>query len=67
MAGKDFKDRQINIRVNDEVYVAFEKGAADCGMSMAAWLTQLGLTALGKSPLNDQLSRLTAKAPRRKR
>jgi hypothetical protein len=63
MAKKDVKDRQINFRVNDEVFAAFEKGAADCGMSMAAWLTQLGLTALGKSPLQEQLGRVR---PRKK-
>lgn len=67
MAKAGTKDKQLNFRVNEEVYAAFEKGAAECGMSLSAWLTQLGLTALGRSPLQSHLAQVADPVPKRRR
>jgi predicted HicB family RNase H-like nuclease len=61
------KDRQINFRVDEGTFDALTQGARAAGLSLSAWLTQLGLTALGKSKLEEQLARISSAKTRRGR
>ncbi len=60
------KDKQVNFRVDDATYRALTAAAKEAGMSLGSWMTQLAMTATGRSTLHDQLERIKKRKPARR-
>lgn len=57
--------RQYNFRFPTAMGEALERAAAEAGMTLTAWLLQMGLVAAGESKLLTQLERVRAKSRKR--
>lgn len=59
------RDVLINFKVSDEERDAFKAAAERCGLSLSAWLREVGLAAAGESELLRSLKRAERAGKRR--